>query len=285
MSAAQAARIVEVVLSTATVLLFIWITFPKLAPWRVVGETLWRTLRSWRRVLYLAACLSILLANYVYLASGLDDAVTRWVCPPAENGGGDFTRWVWSLEGNAVASIQTALAWTPLTYFLGYVYIVVFACLVIVSIFVFDHVRSRRGLAMVLIGYFLNYLFVLPFYLFFPVREAHVFHGGAVRLLLAEISPAIMEGYRTMSGLNNCFPSFHTSLAVTMALIAWHAGSRRFGWLITLFAAANVLSTVYLGIHWLTDVAAGLVVGVAAYLLARRLSRRWADEAARPAEP
>jgi processive 1,2-diacylglycerol beta-glucosyltransferase len=61
-----------------------------------------------------------------------------------------------------------------------------------------------------------------------------------------------------------------------MALLAWHSGRRPFAALMTLLAAANAFSTVYLGIHWVIDVAAGLVVGLLAYALACRFSRRWA---------
>jgi len=43
----------------------------------------------------------------------------------------------------------------------------------------------------------------------------------------------------------------------------------------TVCAGAVVLSTVYLGVHWLTDVAAGLVAGAVAYGLARLVARRW----------
>jgi len=161
----------------------------------------------------------------------------------------------------------------------------VFPSLVFVSIFVFDQLDDRRGLAMVLLGYAFNFLLVLPFYLVFPVRETFHFytadlHSQAVQMLLDDIHPAIIEGYRAMSGLDNCFPSFHTSLAVTLALVAWHAGRPRYAWLVTLFAAANVLSTVYLGVHWVTDVAAGLAVGVVAYVVARRASLRWSAERA-----
>jgi len=274
------ARAAEFLLGAATVLLFVWVAIPEARPWTVVCECLGRTARSWRRLLYLGACLSILLFNYLYLVFDVD----KWCTQRIEaSRGEDFTSLIHNrIEGDAVARIQAATAWLPLTYFLGYVYVVVFPCLVFVAIFVFDKLRHRRGLAMVLLGYALNYLIELPFFLCFPVRETFVYYqecgvsSPATKMLLDDISPAIMEAYRVMSGVDNCFPSFHTSLAVTLALVAWHAGRRRFGWLITFFTAANVFSTVYLGIHWLSDVAAGIVVGVLAYAVARRLSRRWA---------
>jgi len=279
MSGADVARATELVLGIATVLLLVQIALPGVRPWAVVADTLRRTVRSGRRLRYLAACLSILLFNYLYLVLELDDRCTRWI---VARRGEDFTSLIrGAIEGDAVARIQAATAWLPLTYFFGYVYVIVFPCLVFVSILVFDHLGRRRGLAMALLGYAANFLIVLPFYLCFPVREVFVFYRQAglaelgPRMLLDDISPLIMQAYRTMSGVDNCFPSFHTSLAITLAIVAWHAGRRSFGWVITLFAAANVASTIYLGVHWLTDVAAGILVGILAYVVARRLSRHW----------
>jgi len=287
MNGPQLAQLVETLLMVATTLLFLWIAVPEVRPWRCVGDTLRNTLTSRRRMLYLAACSSILFANYFYLQLGIDDHFTSLI---VDCRGHDYTADIHRIEGDGVAALQQALRCPPLTWFLGYVYVIVFPCLVIVLLFAFDRLRDRRGLALLLIGYTLNYLIVLPFYLWFPVREVFHFYRedlgtGAVRLLLDDIHPVVMQAYRTMSGIDNCFPSFHTSLTVTLALLSWHAGRRRFAWLITAFAAAIVFSTLYLGIHWLCDVAAGLAVGVVAYVFARWLSRPWAQQGTEPASP
>jgi membrane-associated phospholipid phosphatase len=276
----QIVRAAETLLGISTTLALVQVAVPGARPWSIILRTVAETVRSPRRLLYLAACCFVLLFNYLYLAWGVDEWCTQWV-EEARNGK-DFAHFIHRhVEGDLLARIQPEVAWLPATWFFGYVYVIVFPCLVFVSIFVFDHWRDVRGLAMVLIGYVANFLFVLPFYVCFPVRETFVYYedmgtgGPAVRMLLDDINPVIMQAYRLMSGVDNCFPSFHTSLAVTLALVAWHGG-RRFGLLITSFAAANVLATMYLGVHWVTDVAAGLVVGVGAYWLARRLSARWA---------
>jgi membrane-associated phospholipid phosphatase len=79
---------------------------------------------------------------------------------------------------------------------------------------------------------------------------------------------------RPMSGIDNCFPSFHTSLAVTVALFAIRSGRRAFAVVMTAMAAAIIFSTVYLGVHWLTDVGAGIIVGIVAYLLGEWLGKK-----------
>jgi membrane-associated phospholipid phosphatase len=229
-------------------------------------------------MLYLGACLAIVAVDFLYLELGVDAFLTRWV---VARRGADFTPFVHGVvEGDAVARLQAALAWTPLTAVLGTIYIAVFPCFVLAPILVFDRLRDRRGLVMLLAGYALNFAAVLPFYMLVPVRETWVYYAESgladpgVRCLLDDLHPAVMEKFRAMSGVDNCFPSFHTSLAVTMALVARHTRRKPFAALLTALAAANVFSTLYLGIHWLTDVAAGLLLGLLAYLAARRVARR-----------
>ena len=269
-------RLVELALMTATALALVWAGVPGEPPWRVAARSAWRVLGSRRRVLYVAACLSVFAVNHLLLR--VDEQLTAWV---VDWRGADFAELIHRrIEGDAVARVQGAVSWLPLTWGFGYAYVVAFPCLVLVLMAVFDHRGDRHGLALVLAAYLLNFLIVLPFYVCVPVRETFVYYQEtglgppAARMLLDDISPWIMRAYRVTSGVDNCFPSFHTSLSVTMGLVAWHVG-RRYGALLSAVAAAVVLSTVYLGVHWLTDVAAGLVVGVAAYALARRVARRW----------
>ena len=64
--------------------------------------------------------------------------------------------------------------------------------------------------------------------------------------------------------MNNCFPSLHTSLSISVALISIHSGYRRLALVISTSAAIIVFSTIYLGIHWLVDVVAGMAGALAA---------------------
>jgi membrane-associated phospholipid phosphatase len=85
------------------------------------------------------------------------------------------------------------------------------------------------------------------------------------------------DGTRLNLGAN-CFPSMHTSVAFAVLLLAMREKSRPFRWAMTAYATAIIVSTVYMEIHWLVDVAGGLLLGLAAvrvvdWGLARSLGR------------
>jgi membrane-associated phospholipid phosphatase len=72
----------------------------------------------------------------------------------------------------------------------------------------------------------------------------------------------------------NVFPSLHTSLSITVALIAWQTRRQYPLWTAVSvpIAASVVISTMYLGIHWAIDVLAGALM---AWVIVRLASRRW----------
>ena len=101
MDPARLAQLVEMILGVATVMVFLWVAIPGVLPWRVVARCAAATWRSRPRQGYLAACLSILAFNYLYLMLHVDCALARWVEPWANFG---FTPILHlHVEGDAVA--------------------------------------------------------------------------------------------------------------------------------------------------------------------------------------
>ena len=254
----------------ASVVLLMWVSLPKANPLLATFRPVWRTFTRKRYFLYIAIAMSVIVINGALTA--IDHTFTDTVILSR---GEDFTSLIWRIESGWIEHYQR-WTWIPLTWYMGWVYIIVFPAMVPWAMAVFDYLGETRKNISLLIGYIMNYALALPFYIFFPVRECHEYPPAqeSLRLLLNDIDPAIMTLLRPMSGVDNCFPSFHTSLAVTIALFALRSGRRAFAVVASVMTVSIIISTMYLGIHWVTDVGAGVIVGIVAYLLAEWLGKK-----------
>ena len=117
-----------------------------------------------------------------------------------------------------------------------------------------------------------DYAISLPFFLFFPVPERWAYPESGAILLSDLWAPTLIEVFRPISGLDNCFPSFHVSLTVVMVTLAF-LYQLRFRWTALWIGLLITLSTSILGIHWHTDIAAGLATGILAVAIARLMNR------------
>lgn len=187
-------------------------------------------------------------------------------------GVGDFTPWVYSIEGNIVYYIQQFFLNDVLTFVLTYFYIIVFTAMMLVSFIVYHASQDERSFYALFYAIMMNYLVAIPFYLFFPVNEVW-YYQSRVEFLIPQVYPNFELEYRALSGLDNCFPSLHTSLSVTMAIIAIKSRVPRMGVLFTSCAGVIIFSIFYLGIHWVLDMTAGVGLG----LMAATLSLRWSE--------
>lgn len=172
----------------------------------------------------------------------------------------DFTHYIYGLEGNFTAIIQRLFENAALTYVSTFFYVVVFTATMIVSICIYTYNKQYKLFHALCYALMFNYMLAIPFYLFFPVSEAWHYHPQ-VEFLITRVFPAFETEYRPLSGLDNCFPSLHTSISVTIAIIAAKSGNvfwKRF----TMCSAGFILfSILYLGVHWLTDMGGGLILG------------------------
>jgi membrane-associated phospholipid phosphatase len=183
------------------------------------------------------------------------------------------------LEGPVHHAIQAALAadWlrAPMTlvYVGGYPAIIILA--VMVPLWLDDGRTARRALSC----YALSFAAALPFYLLFPVDE--VWHHDASVENIINSYPFVRDHLYSFNELNNCFPSLHTAISVALAAVVWTSPApRRFRLFAAGLASGIVFSTVYLGIHWVTDVAAGLLLAAGVVQVSERW---WAGSAPAPA--
>jgi membrane-associated phospholipid phosphatase len=116
-----------------------------------------------------------------------------------------------------------------------------------------------------------DYVVSLPCFLLFAVPERWAYPESNAMLLSDLWSSKLILALRPFSALNNCFPSTHVSLTVIVIAICW-LFQVRFRNTVTALGATVILSTFVLGIHWLPDIAAGLIVGVLSVAIAWRFT-------------
>lgn len=125
----------------------------------------------------------------------------------------------------------------------------------------------------------IDYVCSLPFFLLFPVPERWAYPDASAILLSDLWDSRLIEAFRPMSALDNCFPSFHTSMTVILVLCCF---VYRVGFRLTSvpLGAMVLLSTYSLGVHWAGDVIAGTALGIISVAVACRLVERGAGQRA-----
>lgn len=104
-----------------------------------------------------------------------------------------------------------------------------------------------------LAGYLLQVPLILPFYNTILLQEVW-FVQGTPDLLERGLSGA--AEYATVL---NCFPSMHTSIAFAGLLLSLRESNRWYKTLLCIYCVSIIASTMYLKIHWVIDVIAGML--------------------------
>jgi membrane-associated phospholipid phosphatase len=242
--------IVQTIILVGTILLLVKLMIPRIP----LGETFRKIRENLPQTGYVLCLLAAFVASLIdYVEAQLDARVTRAIQK-------DYTPFVSRFGTTWVEHVQRHRS-VVATYLFTYTYIWVFPAIMFAVFFVLVYDNREEAAQFLVAAYFSNLVFVLPFYLFFPVNEVWV-SDPHVRLLTDRISPLIMEHFRSISALDNCFPSFHTSLALLIAMAAWRSGKTRVALPATLASLMVIVSTLYLGIHWPLDILAGGVAAI-----------------------
>ncbi|MGF7045924.1 membrane-associated phospholipid phosphatase [Paenibacillus sp. DS2015] len=174
----------------------------------------------------------------------------------------DFTPWIYGIEGHFVQSVQHIFNNPYVTQITVFFYIIVFQSLLIASIAVYIIDRNKVLVYATCFAIITNYAIAIPFYILFPVNEVWSYSPSGVSFLMLDVFPKFEQEYRPLSGLNNCFPSLHTSISVTIMFLAARSGNIRWRVITGISCLIILFSIFYLGIHWLTDMIAGTMLGL-----------------------
>jgi membrane-associated phospholipid phosphatase len=244
-----------------TIFIFLFCSLRK-NPFVAAGSFVQEVFTTRKFMFHLVAMIAILLFNKIEMS-----------IEKSMNYQADFTGSIYKIEGNFVATIQHFFHNDILTYVTSFFYVVVFPSVMIASIGIYTYQKNYKLFYAICYALMFNYMVAIPFYLFFPVNEVWSFHPN-VQPLINDVFPTFETDYRPLSGLDNCFPSLHTSISVSMAIIA--VKSRSIFWKIFVPSSTAIIifSIFYLGIHWLTDMCGGVVLGVTAARLALRITEK-----------
>lgn len=186
----------------------------------------------------------------------------------------DFTSLFFEIEGHFVRNFQQLFHARWVTEVTAFFYVIVFQSLLIASIGVYAGSRNYTYMYATCMTVILTYAVAIPFYLFFPVNEVWSYAPSGVSFYMLEAFPHFEQIYRPLSGLDNCFPSLHTAISVSMAVLAIRSGNRRWAVIVNFCMVIIVFAIFYMGIHWLIDMIGGLILA----LVSTTISIRWAEK-------
>jgi len=215
---------------------------------------------------YMAVLVAVLLVN-----KGLQGPIEHI----SQQYGIEATYLLYAIEGHTVVWFQELIPGILRAYFVA-VYTVGYAVLLVAPAVIYFFGQTVRPIRRLLVAYATNYAVAVPLYaavVAYGPRNAERAGGStSADATLLEFLPDISAITVHINSNTNVFPSLHASLSVTVLLLAVTTRTEFPRWtvLAAVLGGSIVLSTMALGIHWLTDVVAGIVLAVIAVGTAMR---------------
>lgn len=133
-----------------------------------------------------------------------------------------------------------------------------------------EYIQFRRTLFSILTAFFASYVGFILFPVIGPRYElADLYDVPLSGYAVTRLQQYIMEAGDIMGG---CMPSSHVAVALVVLLCAW-TYRKRMALVFTPLVIILCISTVYNRYHYVSDVAGGIVVGLAAFCFGKRVYR------------
>jgi membrane-associated phospholipid phosphatase len=225
---------------------------------------------------YVGLLAVVLLANKIARDIGPD---LSWLI------GIGITDWLLSTDGRLLWPLYPAdppqvvrwlqsMATTELTAYFAFIYVYGYVFLLIFPFIAYFSLARPEPLRRTIVAYSSNYVLGVLCYILFIAYGPRNF---------IEVEPLLYSHYTqyqfittAVNDETNVFPSLHTSMAVTAALLAWTTRDEYPLWvpIAAVLAVSVVVSTMYLGIHWATDVIFGVLLAWISVSIGVRLEGR-----------
>ncbi len=210
-------------------------------------------------------------------------AITDLLNEPIKSETGHWTDFIYSIEGEFTKWVQDFFQNDLLTDILNFHYLFIYLFLIYVTTVYYAYTGDRDMTDKVTLNYLLIYALAVPYYLFFnvevtsswiPGMEALLYHDGAYTVF-----------YATHDPLDNAVPSLHVAIPFGILVLNYlhvkEKGGKMRDWRHYYYHVFILINTVlfcfsilYLGIHWVTDIPLGMIVGGIGALFIHHLQPR-----------
>ncbi|ELY97040.1 PA-phosphatase-like phosphoesterase [Natrialba chahannaoensis JCM 10990] len=176
---------------------------------------------------------------------------------------------------NPVTVLQT-FASPALTEFFVFIYIYGYAFLLLFPFVAYFALSKMDDLSTLILAFTANYAIGLVCYVLFIAYGPRNFDPLLFEPLLYDVFPQSQSLTNQVNQNTNVFPSLHTSLSMTVFFLAWLTREKYPLWvpISGVLAISVVISTMYLGIHWFSDVVAGTILALISVYIGRNYTIR-----------